>query len=66
MTKQIQFEDALEDDDWGLIISSSGELKGLFIPDGKEEEDVPESIVNMCVRVFGIDVTQDYQQSTLH
>ena len=66
MTKQIQFEDALEDDDWGLIISSSGELKGLFIPEGKEEEDVPESIVNMCVRVFGIDVTQDYQQSTLH
>ena len=65
-TKRIAFEDALEDDDWGLIISSSGELKGLFIPDGKEEEDVPESIVNMCVRVFGIDVTQDYQQSTLH
>ena len=32
MTKQIQFEDALEDDDWGLIISSTGELKGLFIP----------------------------------
>ena len=66
MTKQIEFEDALEDDDWGLIISSSGELKGLFIPDGKEEEDVPEQIVNMCVSVFGIDVTQDYQENTLH
>jgi|TARA_B100001094_G_scaffold325137_1_gene378965 hypothetical protein len=66
ITKKIEFEDALEDDDWGLIISSSGELKGLFIPDGKEEEDVPEQIVNMCVSVFGIDVTQDYQENTLH
>lgn len=66
MTKQIEFEDALEDDDWGLIISSSGELKGLFIPDGKEEEDVPQSIVEMCTRIFGIDVTQPYQENTLH
>jgi hypothetical protein len=27
---------------------------------------VPEQIVNMCVSVFGIDVTQDYQENTLH
>ena len=66
MTKQIQFEDALEDDDWGLIISSNGELKGLFIPEGKEEEDVPETIVEMCTKIFGIDVTQDYQENTIH
>ena len=66
MSNTIEFEDALEDDDWGLIISSEGELKGLFIPEGKEEDDVPENIVNMCVRVFGIDVTADYQENTLH
>jgi len=66
MTKQMEFEDALEDDDWGLIISSTGELKGLFIPDGKEEEDVPQTIVEMCTRIFGIDVTQNYQENTLH
>ena len=66
MTKQMEFEDALEDDDWGLIISSTGELKGLFIPDGKEEEDVPQTIVEMCTRIFGIDVTQNYQENTIH
>ena len=66
MTNLIEFEDALEDDDWGLIISASGELKGLFIPDGKEEEDVPQTIVEMCTRIFGIDVTQNYQENTLH
>ena len=66
MTKQMEFEDALEDDDWGLIISSTGELKGLFIPDGKEEEDVPQTIVEMCTRIFGIDVTQNYQENKIH
>ena len=66
MTKHIPFEDALEEDDWGLIISSNGELKGLFIPEGKEEEDVPETIVEMCTKIFGIDVTQDYQENTIH
>mgnify|MGYP000639811535 CR=1 FL=1 len=66
MTNLIEFEDALEDDDWGLIISASGELKGLFIPEGKEEEDVPQSIVEMCTRIFGIDVTQNYQENTIH
>ena len=67
MTKRtIEFEDALEDDDWGLIISSEGELKGLFIPEGKEEDDVPKQIVDMCVRCFGIDVTQNYQENTIH
>ena len=39
MSQSIEFEDALEDDDWGLIISSDGSLKGLFIPEGKEEEE---------------------------
>jgi hypothetical protein len=66
MSNAIDFEDTLEDDDWGLIISASGELKGLFIPDGKQEEDVPETIVNMCVRVFGIDVTAHQIENTVH
>lgn len=67
MTKTIEFEEALEDDDWGLIISSDGSLKGLFIPEGKEEEDVPPNIVEMCYRVFGIDVTSDSNEyATIH
>ena len=30
----ITMDDALEDDDWGLIINASGELKGIYIPKG--------------------------------
>ena len=49
MSKKITFEESLGDSDWGLIIDSKGQLKGLFIPDGASEDDVPETIVNMCI-----------------
>jgi hypothetical protein len=41
MSKKITFEESLGDSDWGLIIDSKGQLKGLFIPDGASEDDVP-------------------------
>mgnify|MGYP001208876963 CR=1 FL=1 len=65
MSKTIEFEQALEDDDWGLIISSEGKLKGLFIPDGKEEDQVPREIVAMCKTYFGIDVKEEPAE-TIH
>jgi hypothetical protein len=66
MTKTIEFEEALEDDDWGLIISSEGKLKGLFIPDGKDEEEVPAEILVLCRKYFGIDVHDDVYSETMH
>lgn len=63
----VQFGDALEDDDWGLIIGNDGELKGLWIPEGKEDDLVPESIVTICEKYFGVDLTQDGNiPTTLH
>lgn len=50
----IKLEDSLEHDDWALIISKDGELKGLFIPEGKEDEEVPGCIIKIC-KLFGID-----------
>ena len=64
MTKTIEFEEALEDDDWGLIISSEGKLKGLFIPHGADEDDVPECIIRLCVTQFGID-PEEFSDKTL-
>ena len=52
-------EEQLDDDDWALIIGPDGKLKGLFIPDGKDEEFVPESIVYICAKYFGVDLTSD-------
>lgn len=60
------FEEALNDGDWGLIIGPQGELKGLFIPEGKDEEQVPESIIRICEDIFGVDLTEDDISTTLH
>lgn len=57
-TKQkIDFEDALDEDDYGMIIGRDGRLKGLFIPDVMEKEDyIPEEIVQILHRVYGINL----------
>ena len=44
----ITFEESLGNSDWGLIIDKKGNLKGLFIPDGSSEDDVPENIIQLC------------------
>lgn len=59
MSEKITFEQSLEEDDWGIIIGKNGELKGMFIPEGEEETDVPPVIVKMCKDYFGIDVTAE-------
>jgi hypothetical protein len=68
MSKKITFEQSLEKDDWGLIIDKNGRLKGLFIPEGSSEDDVPESIINVCCNQFGIDPQEfsDDQPNFLH
>jgi len=63
MNESVTFEDALEDDDWGLIIGKNGELKGMFIPEGQDEELVPEIIIKICMDYFGVDPTKEV---TLH
>ena len=55
-------EEQMDDEDWALIISPSGELKGLFIPEGKDEDLVPDSIVHICAKYFGIDLTDDDEE----
>ena len=62
MSKQITFEESLDNDDWGLIIDKEGRLKGLFIPEGSTEDDVPESIIQLCCSQFGIDPEEFYEQ----
>lgn len=70
--KSITFEESLEANDWGLIIDKDGNLKGLFIPDGDDETNVPDSIIHLCINHFGIDPAEfygdeDFQTpSTLH
>lgn len=61
------FEDSLSSDDFGLIIcGKTGKLKGLFIPEGKEDEEVPQSIIDVCVEHFGIDPNEFEEGYTIH
>ena len=63
----VVFEDSLEDGDCGLIFGPNGELKGLFIPEGKEEQTVPEAIIRICQNFYGVDLTDDDDTNrTLH
>ena len=63
MSNAVTFEDSLGEDDWGLIIGNDGTLKGLFIPEGKDDEEVPDTIIEICIQFFGIDPTEEV---TLH
>jgi hypothetical protein len=59
MRDKIEFEDSLEEGDWGLIIDDQGKLKGLFIPDGKDDEQVPDVILEICKTFWGIDPSEE-------
>lgn len=64
MSSRIHFKDALEKTDYGLIICGrTGALKGIFIPEGQEDEDVPYTVVKICQEYFNIDPNDDV---TLH
>jgi hypothetical protein len=56
--KKVRFEDALGNDDFGLIIDKDGNLKGLYVPDNVDDEldFVPDSIVQILEKVYGMDM----------
>ena len=56
---ELSLVDQIGDDDWALIIGSDGSLKGMFIPEGKDEDEVPYSIVHIMEKYFGIDFSED-------
>ena len=56
--------DQIGEDDWALIIGSDGNLKGMFIPEGKDEDEVPESIVYIMENYYGIDFNEDEEESS--
>lgn len=60
------FENHLQDEDYGLVIDRYGNLKGLFIPEGLEQEPVPQAIVNLCKDHFGIDPLENSDSPRLH
>jgi len=65
MSSSITFENSLEKTDYGLIIcGKTGMLKGVFIPEGADDDDIPESVAEICREYFNIDPNDD--TLTLH
>ena len=68
--KFVAIEDVLDTDDWGLIINKNGDLKGLYVPKGQEDDEVPEAIMTLCEKYFGVDWEEEDvfmdRQNTLH
>jgi hypothetical protein len=63
----IGFSSTLDEDDYGIIISKEGRVKGVWIPKGKEDEVIPIAVVNLCEQSFGINPnTDEYISQTIH
>lgn len=60
-----KLEDLMQTDDWALIFDSNGRIKGVFIPEGKGEDEVPESLV-LLLRAAGIDLENPQNNYTIH
>ena len=65
--KYVSIERVLNSDDWGLIINKDGELKGLYIPAGKDDDEVPFAIQTICEKFFGVDwADEEIFENTIH
>ena len=60
------FDKTLEDDEYGFILDKEGNLKGIWVPQGHEDEDVPEAIVILLKEKWGIDVNDESNYGYLH
>jgi hypothetical protein len=52
---KVEFGNALANDDYGLIIGKDGTLKGIWIPEGEDQDVIPESIARLCIEYFHFD-----------
>ena len=52
---ELEFKQSLDTTDYGLIVGVTGCSKGIWVPEGMDDQDIPEGIVDMCIQKFGID-----------
>lgn len=60
------FEDTLEEDDYGFMVDKDGNLKGIWIPKGHEDVEVPDAIVQLIKEKWGIDPSNESNYGYLH
>tara|TARA_Y200000002_G_scaffold367344_1_gene359288 strand:- start:1387 stop:1587 length:201 start_codon:yes stop_codon:yes gene_type:complete len=66
MKEKGELSELMEHDDWALIFGPDGKIKGIFIPDGRKEEDVPDQVLYM-LEAAGINLFEPEEEIvTLH
>jgi len=65
--KFLGFSNSLDTDDYGVIVSKEGRLKGVWLPIDCQNEPIPQTVVDFCITNFGIDPNNDQLVSqTVH
>ena len=60
------FESTLDEDDYGFILDKDGKLKGIWVPQAHEDENVPDAIVELLKEKWGIDPNDESNYGTIH
>lgn len=55
MKQRLDFEETLGEHDVGLILSSDGYLKGIWVPKEFEDKAIPKEVALIIKSSFGID-----------
>lgn len=63
---KVEFENALAKDDYGLIVGKDGMLKGIWIPDGEDQDVIPETIAKFCIEYFHFDPNDKAESISVH
>lgn len=65
-TRKLTFSDTLSEEDYGLIVGKDGVLKGIWVPEFFDHNDViPENIAKLCADYFNYDPAGD-RPATIH
>lgn len=57
--KYVGLVDVLDDDDYGIIVGVDGEIKGVWVPADHEYIDIPQPVVDFCIKHFGVDINEE-------
>ena len=59
-------EETLEEDDYSLIMNKDGVLKGIWIPSGAEDDDIPGAITDVIKHFWDVDANDQTSYGTIH
>jgi hypothetical protein len=63
---KLEFENALAKDDYGLIVGKDGTVKGIWIPDGEDQNVIPDNIAKLCIEHFHFDPNEKVTEVRVH